>query len=166
MIEDKLPEQIEAEIKTAESIQSRLDAYNTMHPRVGRPSKPVLKYDKVPCLVAESVSALDALISQAETVLGPRVRGNKRHAYKALYADLTQHFTALKSAGVPLPRKHLNIECCSDHLAEILHRYGYLSEDELNTGAIYKEETRRYLVNTLGRIFCRITDTLTPCNNP
>lgn len=166
MTEAKLPQIIQAQLDEADSMLDRLDGFAQMHPKVGRPPNTKSYHQKLSVVVADDEKTLEILIGRISSVLGPRGRGNKRHALKALYSDLTPYFLLMDKAGISLPRKHLNLDFCSDHLAEILHRHNYLSKDEMESGAIYTQATREYLSNSLGRVFARITDTITPCNNP
>jgi hypothetical protein len=151
---------LEAEAKIIED-KIQLDLYD--NPKRGRP-KNTLEAGPTPCIVGLSELEIDTLISAVSSSIGVKQVGNKRWALQALYTDLTQYFIELHKKGIALPRNHLSLDACSDHLAEVLARHGYLAKSELHTNPLADAKTRECIANTLARVFIRIADTVAPCN--
>ena len=125
----------------------------------GRPRKAVTPENAtvLAVFVADSLGELNVLHQAWDQALGQPVRGNKRLGRPRLYADLVQHFTALRRLGVTLPRgKSLSAQAFKYGLGDILRKHGCTDYSDLEL--IRNSFKRQALATKMNSVFNRVSD--------
>lgn len=153
-----LPIQVQNQLRESEQIQRRIEHWDLVHPKRGRPKTQRIRA-AMPSFAGDTPGELDTLIAAHAGAVGPPNRGNKRIGQSDFYAALVREFAKLKRWGVTLPRnKSLSRRACQYGLGDVFREYGITTCND-NVLAKNSKERKR-IANRCDRSFTRVANAL------
>lgn len=141
----------------------RRDRESFAIPKRGRP-RSRSTYSPAILVCGNSQLEVDQKFALFSKVLGPKIRGNKRHSYQfqRLYIDLIEVFLRLQRKGIKLPKGgNLSAKAVIEGVGEILKNNFYT--DRTPDQLVKDFQERRRLGKVMKSVFGRVADTV-KCN--